>query len=661
MDLLGFAFLHPLQPYIPSALNFTLPSNTSSLTTIEKPFFPFRGWHVHTQHLLELTHVLNGWGVQGPQDKQGWQDMLPDYQAFLIWLIANRQNRFQWIILSAEEWIDFANSTERQSRLQTLTSMAHSVGLLVGVDMPLALQQQHAMFMTTGKGTLQDQTKEIQASIDWVVQCGFDYMATESGFSEFTHPDDTMMLAWMNISTSYLYDKYQGRRMYIKCHCSTGQVASDYIDPTTGKPINFNFLPIFADERLGIYPHTVQYYRLDDVAPTYGNDNFTYMLDFMVREAPARDTIYYGESTYWVNYDIDLPLFLPVYADSRLYDLRLISSSGGGQHLQGQINFNSGWEWGYWLGDVVTARAAWNPYMNLDQQTALTTHLGNIARIFGPPQQSIVQIIEDVIQIQRDTFINGIVNGSTPANITSRNGQAYLQGWDTWSDIMTLADPHTSTQPVKEGFNDARLDHGPSYWKEIEPLLAEMEMRLFSSYNALIKLSPLVVPSSLPFFDEILDSLLVMCLRARQVHALYDYAASWDTPDRSKDWRQQRLSDAKYARLNATQIMLHRETLYRVPSSRIAGWYYNPTSYSYGYLWTVHSSYYWIRDEMQATHPIGNETSPCYMNIINPIDVAFGEGIYYNVTILLYEILEKFKWLGDITECLVAPEKEPHY
>ena len=31
--------------------------------------------------------------------------------------------------------------------------------------------------------------------------------------------------------------------------------------------------------------------------------------------------------------------------------------------MDGQNNFDSGWEWGYWLQDVVTARGIWNPYV----------------------------------------------------------------------------------------------------------------------------------------------------------------------------------------------------------------------------------------------------------------------------------------------------------
>jgi hypothetical protein len=35
--------------------------------------------------------------------------------------------------------------------------------------------------------------------------------------------------------------------------------------------------------------------------------------------------VYYGETAYWVSVDLDVPLFLPLYGERRLHDLRLIA------------------------------------------------------------------------------------------------------------------------------------------------------------------------------------------------------------------------------------------------------------------------------------------------------------------------------------------------
>lgn len=42
-----------------------------------------------------------------------------------------------------------------------------------------------------------------------------------------------------------------------------------------------------------------------------------------------------------------------------------------GAKMDGQNVFDSGWEWGYWLQDVIAARAVWNPYMPRDSEMPL--------------------------------------------------------------------------------------------------------------------------------------------------------------------------------------------------------------------------------------------------------------------------------------------------
>jgi hypothetical protein len=46
----------------------------------------------------------------------------------------------------------------------------------------------------------------------------------------------------------------------------TRQFCEEFPDPITGEPINFNFLPIYADPRLLLWPHTVQMYSYGDPA-----------------------------------------------------------------------------------------------------------------------------------------------------------------------------------------------------------------------------------------------------------------------------------------------------------------------------------------------------------------------------------------------------------
>jgi hypothetical protein len=65
----------------------------------------------------------------------------------------------------------------------------------------------------------------------------------------------------------------------------------------------------------------------DPVGGAYGNDNFALIEEYMHYEAGVgnRSVVYYGETSYWVNVDIDVPLFLPLYGQRRLHDLRSIA------------------------------------------------------------------------------------------------------------------------------------------------------------------------------------------------------------------------------------------------------------------------------------------------------------------------------------------------
>jgi len=85
----------------------------------------------------------------------------------------------------------------------------------------------------------------------------------------------------------------------------------------------------------------------------------------MSQAGKGRDVLYYPETSYWVNYDIQVPLFLPVYCYNRLRDLRMIAKREGelGVKIDGQFIFDSGWEWGYWMQNVISARAVWNPFL----------------------------------------------------------------------------------------------------------------------------------------------------------------------------------------------------------------------------------------------------------------------------------------------------------
>ena len=298
-ELLGFAFLHPLAAVAPSQLAVeNLPDGMREV----HPSSPlkFRGFHIHTEHPLELVEVLQGADALLPNGSTvAWEAMLGDVAALFEWLVANRQNRVQWILLAAPEWkhSGWVSSVGRQRRLRTLTDLGRSFGLAVGADLPIAEIQQRAWYMVD-RYTPHDvpaMIAQIRARLDWVLGggsdggAGFDYIATESGTSEFTHPDCATMLDLIDATGDYAKQAH-GKAAFIKAHASTGQHCPTIADPRDGSPINFNFLPMLANGSMGVLPHTVQDYALDE--PTdgaYGNDDFSALRRWMAWEV-ANDT-----------------------------------------------------------------------------------------------------------------------------------------------------------------------------------------------------------------------------------------------------------------------------------------------------------------------------------------------------------------------------------
>jgi hypothetical protein len=681
LEELGFAFLHPLRPLIPAQINSPGPINRT-----EVPRWQIRGTHIHTMHPLELTDLLNGYagGKDLIGDDGAFTEGMKEWNRYLEWAVANRQNRVEWVLLRKSPTDFFANSAMRRARLGQLVRAAHDWGIKAGIDAPIELVQQHAWTLVRDKTPQAGQPsveEQITSSLDWLLSprgANFDFLATELGNSEFSHDDPKTVLSKLNLVTEQVASRY-GKQAFVKVHASTGQ---DVPRPgaRNDETINFNFLPQFADPRLGVMPHTVELYSLDDPAPTYGNHDFKSMRTFLndQRRQSTRPVVWHPETAYWVSYDIDVPLFLPLYAERRLHDLRLLAEDErtlGGRPMGGQMNFSSGWEWGYWLNDVVTARAAWDPLLAIaNGDDAFEKALAPVVHPFGPKADEFAKAIAALARDEEDLLVLGKVKPMSegPRDVEKLNGQAYMQGWETFDDLSTLLQKlgkkAASTQPAKLGLPDTLFSPGqsPGYRSHVEPLLAAMEERFGERADQLEKLadSAQLPETARPLAREIAQAARMTALRATQLHGLYDYVdagrldhrvASPLSEPKAKNGqpRNERLDAARTAFKQALVIVGKREKDYRVPVQRIAGWRDNPTAYQFGYLWTVHNLFYWLRDDGKAVNPA---VGACYMNIIDPIDVGLGQGNWTE----LRNSVEKLKPLVfdnlDFTRCIKSEE-----
>ncbi|CAM9216828.1 unnamed protein product [Chrysoparadoxa australica] len=760
LESLGFGFLHPLEPLAPERLRLPeLPDGSSDSWTFESPQWPYRAFHVHTQHPLELTDVLQGFdfpmhthggGGNSTQQHQGhceensgstdelaeehgdrrtshynhfasWESMLPEVESFFEWCAANRVNRVEWLLLGNSRWNGWGGaggSKLRQERFLRLTSLGHAYGLLVGIDVPLGLQQQHTWYMVSPWQSTPSQIKSIRDHCDWISESGFDFISTEAGLSEFTNPGAAIELDLMNAFAEYS-NHTLGLPATIKVHCSTHQTAATFEDPRypgSGKKLNFNYLPTYASPELGVMPHTVQAYGLDDpVGGVYGNGDWSDLWQYMMYEAEKgeREVIFYGESSYWVSVDIDVPLLLPVYGQRRLHDLRLLAAEEkrNGIRISGQMNFDSGWEWGYWLNDVIIARAAWNPHLELESDDDA------LAALLMPVMSStlgdgigteLVHWVQRVCRDQYQLLLLGLLPGEAeaeaeadvpavgPFSMADRNssslcvdelkrggvgvshtghltGIAYLAGADTWFDIPRLLGI-PMTQPNRVHLHEHEHEH----YSCVMPLLDAMTLKFqdFSATLAAIAESYRSKSESEgssnvfhSVFDELRDGMDMLNLRARQVQVLYQATHPQQTTEKAALMQQSRdiLGEA-------ASIVRSRESNYRVPVSRIATWHDGgPTAYRYGYLWAVSKLYFWWRDHGRAEQfnslnfsasASGNDgrgqgvTGPCYLNRIDPSEMAFGWGKYtlQAVRLLLERVIPSIS--DSFTNCLAPPVDE---
>ncbi|KAA0167978.1 hypothetical protein FNF27_07225 [Cafeteria roenbergensis] len=709
LERVGFGFVHAFQPVIPSSLAFAASfAPPTPQVTVESPKWPVRSWHYHTEHPLELTDFLQGFdascaGVNASAAphcafNESWESMFPDMLRFVDWLLAARQNRLEWIPLLNWQWGDQGTSPQRLARFRNITATLHAAGLLAVVDVPVAERQQNAWYMTNATGSIAECEADIASHIDQWAAAGFDVLATESGFSEFTHPACDVMLALLNFTADYASDAY-GMPAYVKAHCSTGQSCPNFTDPRTGQPIDFNFLPALGSPRLNVMPHTVQVYSRDDPAgDSYGNANLTYMFDFATwlaerstARGDGREVVWHGESAYWVNYDIDVGLALgPLYGERRLNDLRWLAAqqaaSGGGMAaLRGQNVFASGSPWSYWVGNTVAARAAWDPQAaGLTQEQAFAAALDPVAAalFFGSdqgemPAQRLKAVLGKVVTDHRQLLVLGNATGVPapppgPQGTTYRNGMAYLGGADTWSTVETLVQGH-STQPKRvflAAVTNWTKGQGapPGYLDVLAPLLRALRSMTAAHLVEVASLAPMVRPEAAELFADLVAAFNMTALRAAQVEAVYEAAS----PSSSNTTRHAALGRALLAIRAAGAVVAANEPRYGVSSERVAGWRGTPTSYGYGFLWTVRSLMYMWRDYGLATAVTAlaeqgevqiERLSPCYMNINDPLLIGLGSNELQELGDWARREAEKtgIDWVKALGNCLAQPDAEPQY
>lgn len=682
----GFKFLHPLKPDAES-LNLEL-ERLSRLSRTEEPYWEKRGVHVHTMHPLELGNLLNGWGITGPEDRAGWEQMLPYWSNYMEWLTAHKQNEVEWSLLWTPEAGDFNQSPERQNRFKQLTSTAKSWGIDVGIVAGVRFVQQNTFTLLRTRRPKnnplsgEQNRQEILRNMDWIVQTGVTSVGAEVGGGEFSAGDPADTINEMNFLAEHLAAQNPPVSYRAKVHVSHGQTTKLYKDPATGRNLNFNYLPLFANGKVGVMPHTVQMYSMTDQAPTYHGKDFTDIFRFMKMAASRagrgekRDVLFYPETAYWVSYDVDVPLFLPAYPYRRVEDLRLIAQdelSGDmkktNSRIDGQIFFSSGWEFGYWFNDVITAEAAWNPHVEAPSSAAAFEKIISETFRLNQRTQPVASLLSMMAQHQHDLLINGLVNGQPPKKIDKRNGIAYLSGVETYDELpmffreyvpkfLGLSLPLTQPNKFREdwAFKVSHYMNEKKYNQQLKPLLTSMAQIFQNDAAAMKSLSDSLQGSGLTEeLEEFADGAQITANRASFVMNLWESRlARHKKRDFQNEVAFQNLQRLLDRTLEITEKRKNKIPMQPHHRPLITGWetagHNNPTDYHYGYVWTAYNLLYWKREFNKLRYPHADGIT-CYMNTVQPSEIV-GQNVVSNIERIMRKI-------GIARSCVTIPTSEP--
>lgn len=524
---LGFLFPHPRRQISPTLAQIQQSCGKSFRW---RPLLRQRGFHLHTLHPNEWVHAFF----------MGRQDIAEEY---IRWLARNRQNILDVSLLRVP-------LSDIQKNFAAPYALAKQLGIHTGVSLGVALQQQRSYKLLnlwqamTGWGAEKALVQNLEGLMEAV---DTSFIVLEAGTSEFTPTNYEKTLSWLNLAASTATKK--GRDLFTKVHVSSNQRSEKWG--------NYNFLPQHADSHVGILPHTVMFYGLNDpFAPMYGNQNFHGIRDFMQKEKNLRPTWYYPETGYWVGMDIDIPLFLTDYLMARAEDMRWLSKQG----IPGQLTFTTGHALGGWLYDWTVALLV-DADLNTDPLAGL--------KLLGEDPTAWQAMLNYQHQFFKE---QGLIAPLSSANLQ-----------DEISSQHRIHARHT----LKE------LAHDPVALKKEVALLAKAN----KSWPALKPHTPSLV-SALALTQLRLEQALNLRLAQLSPKQKLTYIqASQSTCQKAQAYLEREIHDP----LN-------------YPDAQTFEQHENPTSYAFGYVYPAATLHFWRREEKMVD---SNCYSPFCMNLYN--------------------------------------------
>ena len=564
---LGFRFYHPKQTSIPHFTNGW--PREQSLTFSANALFDKKGFHLHTQHPLELTEQLLDPTVP---------HALEDVKKYIDWLVRNGQNYFEFCLLN-----DVDNKLW-PAHAKAFVDYAHSRGILASADLSLHMIQQKSYQLYKGPF---NQKKQVEKNLQWLLQANWDFLDVEFSTSEFSAGNKKkkeelrqFVLAWLQ---QHSHAKLTGRQHIVKNENELGHKHKDFVWDSTS---------LALDKQRGVLAHTVMFYDMTEPnAPVYENRNQRHMFQFMLSQLKERETWYFPESAYWVTFDISQPLFLLPYLSARLNDIDTCVKYG----VPGHITFSSGWEWGYWLFDWSIARWSWQYSYNGKNETRTPAmYAGQISNGME------ADLLNKALTLQQQYLKDStLMQWMTAMTITDEIG------------LKALAKEYEPRPVWSYKFLERTAD---------ETIIAKVRSTILPQLKAFadkeLAIAAYMKPTPDSISAEWQDGVAITGLRAMHRYYTLQYilnrrqAAIQKTHFNSDTL----LAKAAEVRIQAQQIVNGRQLHYRYPVSSIATKHREHTAYHFGYLYLASNLHLWYREEEEARK---NKYSPFFMNVWN--------------------------------------------
>lgn len=563
---LGARYYHPEETFLPRDAAATLPMAYDG--TVSTPHFELRGFHEHTQHPIPMSDY---W--LRPSDAHRAY-----VERYITWMARNRQNVASFHLLQTvdfDAWVPY---------LKGLADDARPLGVKVGMVTSFADEQQNNFKLLVAGATDADsgepltEQQQIHRGLDMIAEAGVEVLTLQIGTSEFTKPADVDVIRWLDTAAAHLVANHPQIELFAWIHppCELESDDGGY----------FFHVPLQADPFVGAYVHTTMFYDLEHPAPVYGCEDFTHHQEFLSAADGERRQVYFPETAWWLGFDNNMPLVLPITGWTRQND---IQNSLAGHDVIGHVTFTTGREWTYWQYDHYLTQVTW------DASLSWSDYLTWLSPAYGDDGPAVANALGAWTELQRQHFFD-----DDPLVYF------YLAGELAQDEIGELAGvlarrPKLSFKTVLE-YDDAAFEA----WRDGDLALLQ---RLKVDFDA-IDLGALG-ESSNPLTREVYDALWVYRQRIDHTIALYEGVAAarehFVATDPSDDDKaaaraaaEAKLASAVEVSSEVATVLAAAESRYRYPIDILA----RPkpeslTSYKFGYLEETSRAFFWTRRDAQ--------------------------------------------------------------